>query len=83
MTNKFLVEPTVAEALATLHAVEFSCELGFYDIIVEGDALQIVNAVKVGITNWSKFRHIVEDIKERMHLLRSCRIEHVKKTQIQ
>jgi hypothetical protein len=42
-------------------------ELGFYNIIVEGDTLQIVNVGKVGNTNWSKFRYMVEDIKEKLH----------------
>jgi hypothetical protein len=48
LTKNFLVDPTVAEALSALQAVEFCREMaGFYDVTMEGDALQIVNAVKV------------------------------------
>jgi hypothetical protein len=36
---------------------------------VEGDVLQIVNVIKAGNKNLSKFRNIVDDIKERMRLL--------------
>lgn len=59
----------IDEALAALYVVEFCRELRFYNVIVEGDALQIVNAIKAGNKNWSKFEHIVDGIKERMHLL--------------
>jgi hypothetical protein len=37
----------VAKALAALHTVELSKEMGFNDIILEGYALQINKAVKV------------------------------------
>jgi ribonuclease HI len=52
-TKNFLVTPEVAEALTALHDVETCKELGFYDIILEGDALQIVNPIKVTWNNWS------------------------------
>jgi hypothetical protein len=41
-TNFFLAKPVVAEALATLHVVEISKEMGLIDIILKGDSLQIV-----------------------------------------
>jgi hypothetical protein len=43
--------------------VETSKEMDFHDIIMEGDALQIVNAIKATCNNWSSFGHIVDDIK--------------------
>jgi hypothetical protein len=59
-----MVEPVVVEALTAFYAVELCREiLGFVDIILEGDALQIVNAVKATSNNLSKFGHIVEGIK--------------------
>jgi ribonuclease HI len=53
----------VAEALAALHAVETCKEMGFYDIILEEDALQIVDVIKATCNNWSSFGHIVDGIK--------------------
>jgi hypothetical protein len=56
----------VAEALRALHAVETCKEMGFYDIILEEDALQIVDVIKTHViigaalvilwmtSNWSK-----------------------------
>jgi hypothetical protein len=60
-----MVEPTVAEALVALQMVQFSRKMRFYDFIVEGDALQIVNAIRV-----TNFGHIVTGIQEHMHLLK-------------
>jgi hypothetical protein len=37
--------------------------MGLSNIILEGDTLQIVNAVKTTGTNWSNFGHIVDEIK--------------------
>jgi hypothetical protein len=41
--------------------------------------LQIVNAVKAENQNWSKYGHTINGIKERMCLLRLCRITNVKR----
>jgi hypothetical protein len=45
-TKIFMVAPVVVEALAAFNAMELCNEMGFVDIILEGEALQIVNAVK-------------------------------------
>jgi ribonuclease HI len=70
-TNNFLVEPVMAEALAAFHAIELCQEMDFSDIILEGDALQIVNTMKTTGTNWSNFGHIVNGIKSELSQLRS------------
>lgn len=58
--QNILVEFVVTEALTVLYAIEFSKEIGFYDIIIlKGDVLQIVIRVKAE----SKFGHIVDEIK--------------------
>lgn len=49
------LEPVVAEALATLHAVEFNQDLRLRRIILEGDELQVVNAVKSTGHKWNKY----------------------------
>jgi hypothetical protein len=37
----------VAEAMAGIHAVGFSREVGLFDIILEGEAFQIINEINV------------------------------------
>lgn len=38
-TKNILIEHVMAKALAAAHAIDFSKELGFNDIILEGDAI--------------------------------------------
>jgi hypothetical protein len=38
-------------------------KMGYHDIILEGKALQIVNAIKATWNNWSSFGHIVDGSK--------------------
>jgi hypothetical protein len=40
------LEPVAAEALATFYPFFFCKELGLHTIILEGDALQVVKAIK-------------------------------------
>lgn len=54
-TQRIVLEPIVAEALAALHAVILSKEIGFSDIILEGDALQIIQEINSERPNLSKF----------------------------
>jgi len=44
-------------------AVETCTKMGFHDIILEGKALQIVNAIKATWNKWSSFGHIVDGSK--------------------
>jgi hypothetical protein len=54
-TKTLLVEAVVVEVLIVVHAVEFCREISFFfEIILEGNALQIVNVVKVRGYNWSE-----------------------------
>lgn len=38
----YIIEPDIAEAIAALRATQFCHELGFYKVILEGDALQVL-----------------------------------------
>lgn len=42
-TKPAILEPVAAKALAALHTVEFSRDLGLQKILLEGDTVQIVN----------------------------------------
>lgn len=57
------VDPTVGEALASLHTVQFCQELGLSCIILEGDAQLIVIGINSSSRNWSKFGHVLEEIR--------------------
>ncbi len=78
-TKNFLATHEMAGVLTTLYVVETSKEMGFHDIILERDAIQIVNVNKMPGNNWSSIGHIVDDIKLELKRLRSWRIDHVKR----
>lgn len=59
----------MAEALAALHAVKTSKGIRCQDIILLGDARQIVNVIKATDTNWSSYGHIVNAIKLKLRQL--------------
>jgi hypothetical protein len=62
-THYLAADPTMVEVWAALHAVIFSKEVGLFDILLEGDALQIVNESNTDMQNTSKYGHLGEGIR--------------------
>jgi hypothetical protein len=52
-----------------LKAVEFSRNRGLYKIILEGDSLQVVNAVNAAGPNCSTYGQIMANIQAVLHTL--------------
>jgi hypothetical protein len=44
-TTSTSIDPTVAKALAAQHSVRFIKEIDIFDIILKGDAKQVVNYI--------------------------------------
>jgi ribonuclease HI len=59
-----LVDPVVADALTTLHTVEFCRNWSYTRLILEGDSLLVVHAINRTWVNWSRHENIIADIKE-------------------
>ena len=74
-----LQDPTFGEALGARGAVEFARDLGFNDIILEGDSKQVVMAISSKERNWCKYGHIVGDILEVLNSFRRWDIGHIKR----
>jgi ribonuclease HI len=66
----------VAEALAATHAVLFSKEVGFVDVLFEGDALQVVREIQSDPPHASRIGHFVESIQHEMVGFRSSCVVH-------
>jgi hypothetical protein len=62
LTEKVVAIPKLAEAMAAYEAVVFCKEVGFYDIILEGDAKQVVDDVNSRTPNQNVAGHFVEGI---------------------
>lgn len=70
----------MAEAMAAMEACLFCKEVGFFDIILEGDALQIVLEIKLinsGLPFLSRFGHFIDSINRELSSFRSTKFVHV------
>lgn len=78
-TKDHIIAPDVVEAMAALRTVKFSCELGYSQIILEGDALKIVQALDKGGWNWSIYGHFIEETRGVLNNLQNWKVHHVRR----
>jgi ribonuclease HI len=71
--------PVVAEALGALRAAEFSRDLGFQDVILEGDSLAVVQDIQSLGSTCIAHGQIVEDTRFVLNSHRSWMIGHTKR----
>jgi ribonuclease HI len=69
-----------AEFMAALQAVQFCKEVGFWDIIFEGDATQVVKEITIQSSSFSKVDHFIESIYLEKQLFRSAKFQAIPRT---
>lgn len=72
-------EPVQAEALGALMAAELSRDLGLPDVILEGDSLLVVQALRKMSPNLSSYGQVIEDTRSILFTRRSWMVNHVKR----
>jgi ribonuclease HI len=72
-------EPVIGEAMAAMEAVEFNKDRGLLDIMLEGDSLQVVQAIKEPSPSWKKYGHFIDAIKDILGSHISWIVAHVKR----
>ena len=77
-TRPYVCDHVVAKALALWTVVMLFGQLGFRDIILEGDSLEVVKAIQMEGRNWTRYRFILEETKEMLQGCRSRTISHVR-----
>lgn len=78
--KQFIVDRVVAEAYAAWNAVEFSRDLGMLKIILKGDALEIVNALRMhGRTILEPLCQLIDDAKTLLRGFCSWEVRHAKR----
>ncbi|KAK3011142.1 hypothetical protein RJ639_012867 [Escallonia herrerae] len=70
----------IAEALAALDGIKLAQQLECQRLCIEGDAVDIISALKSRETNLSKIGHIVDEIKKLADSFQKVQILHVKRT---
>ena len=68
-----------AEALACRKALEFSVEVGFSELIIEGDCQIVMRAISASTANESMLGHVYEDIRCYMRSLQVVSISWVRR----
>lgn len=72
-------EPVMAESWAGFQAVMFCKEIDLFDIVLEGDALQVVKEINSDNPTLSKHGHFIDGIKSELGFLRSYSVIHVRR----
>jgi len=55
-------DPLTAEAMAALSAVQFSLEVGFFDVVFEGDEQTVIKEINSQPPHISRIGHFIESI---------------------
>jgi ribonuclease HI len=71
ITQQVRTDAKTAETMAALQAMQFCKEAGFWKVIFEGDATQVVKEILSGSPTFSKAGHFIESIQKERHHFRS------------
>jgi ribonuclease HI len=58
-----MYDPAIGEAMAALMAIELYRDLDVFDVILEGDSIEVVNAINEDRSSQRRYGHILDDIK--------------------
>ena len=76
---KALPDATIAEALGFRLTIQFSYDMGFRNIIMQGDSLNVVKALKSQSDDNSYFGLVINDCKSLSCLFSSSLVSHVRR----
>ena len=76
-TREFITDPATSEALITWQAAELSHRLGLQKVVLEGDALEVVNVLRTEELWLGRYRHILQDVKHMLSQYREWKVNHV------
>jgi ribonuclease HI len=79
MTKPHIVDPTTAEAVGAWQTVEFCRQMGFSEIIIEGDSIEVVQALRRGDSCWTSYGTVINDAKRGLLNVPQWEVSHVKR----
>jgi ribonuclease HI len=74
-----ITDPATAEAYAAWKAVQFGRDLGLPKVILEGDALVIVQALQKEDPSWHKYGSLIETSRSLLRSFQSWSVRHTKR----
>lgn len=69
-------DPTTAEAVAALHALELSRDSGLQEVLLEGDSKIVVTALKDIDSNFCRYGQVIDDAKVVLKAFRGWEVLH-------
>jgi hypothetical protein len=73
-----IIDPIVAEGVRAWLSVELCHQLGFQRVVLEGDSLEIIQAL-CKEKCWSSYGHLINDVKTLLHVIPQWEIHHVRR----
>jgi ribonuclease HI len=80
LSRKFIIDPTTAEVMAAWQMVEICVRLGFSEIILEGDSMEVVQALNQEDSSWGRYGFFINDAKILLQQVQHWKVSHVKRT---
>lgn len=77
VTRRMQMEPKTAEIMTAICAVEFSKEVGYFEVIFEGDAAQVVADINIVSTNLSNTGYLTKSIQQELQWFKAASFVHV------
>ena len=78
LTQKVWLDPTTVEAMATVRAAQLCKKMNVRNVIIEGDAQTIIQALQVRDKSESRYRQLVEDAKLIFNSILNWQPNHVR-----
>lgn len=77
VTKTVQVSPKIAEVMVALLAVQFSKEVGFMDVMFEGDVAQVVKEIQIEHSSFSRIGHLLECIQSKMRSFKMVNFSYI------
>ena len=76
-SKQFIVDLATAEAMAAWRMVEFCINMEFGRVCMEGDCLEVIQALKSFVDDWGRYGLIVNDTKQLLRRIWYWEVQHV------
>ncbi|XVF24760.1 hypothetical protein REPUB_Repub13aG0155000 [Reevesia pubescens] len=79
MCHYGILDPLVIEAMTVVKAISFAADMGFHNVIFEGDALKVINLLNSPMDDLSHIGNLIIDGRMKMKAFRAAEIKHIKR----
>ncbi|XVF01504.1 hypothetical protein REPUB_Repub04eG0094400 [Reevesia pubescens] len=72
-------DPSIIEAVVAIYEIKFARSLGFQSVLLEGDALNVINLLKKEESNFSYIDNLIHEGRIRLRALKYFEVAHVRR----